>query len=139
MYLVIRQRFYVVFDVFRVGCDHRAVVVISCFRGFVALVRNARIENVGQSLADQPFDMTVREFCRVAFGFARDRFNTKFVDLSRRFWGQNGAVTQFPEEDRPERVVFIHIQDTWDADGTARRQIGGQRFIIEHTVVFIVK
>ena len=93
MYLVIRQGFYVVFDVFRVGCDHRAVVVISCFRGFVALVGNARIENVGQSLADQPFDMTVREFCRVAFGFARDRFNTKFVDLSRRFWGQNGAVT----------------------------------------------
>ena len=29
----------------------------------------------------------------LAFGFARDRFNTKFVDLSRRFWGQNGAVT----------------------------------------------
>ena len=72
MYLVIRQGFYVVFDVFRVGCDHRAVVVISCFRGFVALVGNARIENVGQSLADQPFDMTVREFCRVALGFARD-------------------------------------------------------------------
>ena len=37
---------YVVFDVFRVGGDHRAVVVVSCFRGFVALVRNARIENV---------------------------------------------------------------------------------------------
>ena len=92
MYLVIRQGFYVVFDVFRVGCDHRAVVVISCFRGFVALVRNARIENVGQSLADQPCDMAVRELCRVAFGLARDRLNTQFVDLSGRLWGQNGAV-----------------------------------------------
>ena len=72
MDIKLSELFHIVFDVFRVGCDHRAVVVISRFRGFVALVRNARIENVGQSLADQPFDMTVREFCRVALGFARD-------------------------------------------------------------------
>mgnify|MGYP007012338829 CR=1 FL=1 len=64
MYLVIRQGFYVVFDVFRVGCDHRAVVVISRLPGFRCARKERTDRNVGQSLADQPFDMTVREFCR---------------------------------------------------------------------------
>ena len=45
MYLVIRQGFYVVFDVFRVGCDHRAVVVVSGTRNLFPLVRNTRIED----------------------------------------------------------------------------------------------
>ncbi len=83
MYLADPSGFvHVVLDVFRVGCDHRAVVVVSCFRELVALVRNARIEDVRQPWRISHVDMTVREFCRVALGLTRDGLDTQLVDLS---------------------------------------------------------
>ncbi len=60
--------------------------------------------------------MAVRQFGRVALGFAGDRLDTELVDLAARGRGEYHAVSQLRKEGVPERIVLIHIQDTRDAD-----------------------
>ena len=65
---------------------------------------------------DQPHDMTVCQFCRVTFGLTWDGFDTQRVNLPAGFWRKNDFVTKFREERKPEWVILVHIQNTWNAD-----------------------
>ena len=72
----------VILDVFRVGSDNRAVIVVDCPLEFLAFIGHTGIENVPHALIEQPFYVTVRKLGRIALGFARDRLDSQFIDLS---------------------------------------------------------
>ena len=93
--------------------------MVVCIRKLVALVRNRRIENKIYILVDQPGNMTVRQFRRVAFGFAWNRINAEFVDFSCGLRRENHTETELLKERCPERIVFIHVQYTRKSDGPA--------------------
>ena len=48
---------------------------------FIALVRNAWVENVFHTFVDQPLYMSVSQFCRVAFRLTWNGLNTEFIML----------------------------------------------------------
>ena len=129
----------VILDVFSVGGDHRAVKMISCVGGLVALIRNAGVKYVFNALLYQPLDMPVYQFCRVTLGFTRYGFNSQLVNLPCGLGGQDGPEPQFFKENSPERIILIHIENTRDSHGSPRGHIGRQWFKIEHSVVFIFK
>ena len=66
--MVVVEAFHVVFDVLRIGGDHGAVIVVACIRGFVPLIGDAGVEDPLYPVFDQPFDVSVHQLCRVAFG-----------------------------------------------------------------------
>ena len=73
---------YVVFDIFCIRSNNRAVVVIACIRELFALIRDTWIEDGVDALFDQPCNVSVGKFCRITLRLTRDGFNTKFVNLS---------------------------------------------------------
>ncbi|CCZ42651.1 unknown [Clostridium sp. CAG:122] len=81
-YLIITQFLNIVFYIFTVGCDDRAVVVVSSVRHFDTLIRNTRVEYVFKSLSYKPCNMTVCEFCRITFRLTWNRLDTEFINLS---------------------------------------------------------
>ena len=76
------DRIHVVLDILRVGGHDRAVVVVVGLFKFIPLVRNRRIENVFYAFVDQPLDMSVGKFRRIALGFTWDGLDAQLVDLS---------------------------------------------------------
>ena len=76
------QFFDIILDVFRIGSNDRAVVMVVGIRCFVAFIRNTRIPDKFNIIFNQPFDMSVCEFSRITFGFTRNGFDTKLVNLS---------------------------------------------------------
>ena len=91
----LRELFHIVFDVFCVGGNHRAVVVVACLRCLVALVRNARIEDIAHTLTDQPGNMAVHQLCRVALRLTRDGLDAKLIDLSSGLRRKDDTEAQF--------------------------------------------
>ena len=99
----------IVFDIFRIGSHHGAVVVIARTWSFVSFIRNTGIENELLSLVNQPLDMSVYELCRVALGLGGNGFNPHFVNLLVGRGGEHRTETELLKENRPERIIFIHI------------------------------
>ena len=58
---------HVIFDIFRIGCNNRTVVMIACARYFIALIEKGRIEDIRNTLLNQPCNMSVRQFGRITF------------------------------------------------------------------------
>ena len=54
MHLFFFQRLYVVLDIFRIGGDHGAVIVVACLRAFIALIGDAGVEDKLHALSDEP-------------------------------------------------------------------------------------
>ena len=52
--LFLFQGFYIIFNVFRIGGDHGAVIMVSGLRAFVAFIGDAGIEDKLHTLADEP-------------------------------------------------------------------------------------
>ena len=128
---------HIIFDVFSIGCNHWAVIMIVCIFKFFPFIRNARIENKGHSLIDQPFHMSMCQFCRITFRFTWNRFDSEFINLTARRWREHNAELQFMEESKPERVIFIHVQDTRETDRSAYGFLFGKRLIAEATFAFV--
>ena len=64
--------------------------------------------------------MPMRKFCRITFGFAWNGFNTQFIDFSGWTAGDSTTrIAKFGKESKPERIIFVHIQYTWNTDRTA--------------------
>ena len=82
IHLPVYDRVHIVFDIFRIRSNDRTVVVVVGFFKFVPLVRNRRIEDMFYTFVDQPLDMSMGEFRRIALGFAGNRLDAKLVDLS---------------------------------------------------------
>ena len=55
------------FNVFRIGSNDRAVVMIVGVRRFVLFVRHARIPDGLDALLQQPHHMAVGNLCRITF------------------------------------------------------------------------
>ena len=73
---------HVILDVFCIGSNDRAVIMIDCIRKLITLIRHARIENKFHAFFDQPADMSMCKLCRITFGFTRNRLNTQLINLS---------------------------------------------------------
>ena len=74
----------VVFNIFRIGSNDRTVVMVDRIFKLCPFIRNTRIENIVYALFDQPGHMTMGQFCRIAFGFTGNGFDSKFINLSGR-------------------------------------------------------
>ena len=88
------QALDVIFNIFRIGGDDRAVVVVACLRKLGALIRDARVENVFDAFFYKPLDVSVCELCRIAFRFTRDGFDTEFIDFPGRSRGEYDPILQ---------------------------------------------
>ena len=133
-----RERLDIVPDVLRIGRNDRAVIVVRGLLDLLVLVRNAGIEDEFAAFLQQPFDMTVRELRGVALGFGRDRLDAEFIDLMRSGRREHDAVAELPEEDRPERIVLIHVQHARNAHGAAESLLLGKRFVVEDPLHLII-
>ena len=127
--------FHVVFQILRVGDHDGAVVVILCAGGLLMLVEHAGVENGFDSLIDEPLDVTVGELGGVALGFRGDGLHAKLIDFPAGLGGEDYPEAQFPEECRPEGVVFVHIQHSGNADDAPDGIF--QRGIVEHPLQLI--
>ncbi len=106
-------------------------------RELISLVWDTRVENERNSLMDQPGHMSVRKFCRVTFGFAWDGLDAKLIYLSGGWRRKYHAIFQSREKFKPEWIIFVHIEDTRDADGTSYCFICLQWFAVKQKFVFI--
>ena len=132
------QIFHIVFDIFVIGCNDRAVIVVICRCAVTSFVNDTRVENCFHALFDEPFYMTMYQFSRVANRFGRDGFHPHFEDHFAGVGRQYHFVAQFCEECMPERIVFIHIQGTGDTDLASCCRLCCQGFIvIEQSVAFV--
>ena len=127
--------FHVVFQILRVGDHDGAVVMILRAGGLLMLIEYAGVEDGLDALVDEPLHMAVGELGGVALGFRGDGLHAKFIDFPAGLGGEDYPEAQFPEECRPEGVVFVHIQHSGNADDAP----GGifQREIVEHPLQLI--
>ena len=125
---------HVVFNDFRVRHDHGAVKVI-IFAAFLRAVLDARIENTVDFLFQQIGYVPVDEFGRIAGRVGRNSVHCFLEEVLRRLIGKDDFIPEFGKECKPERIVFVHIENAGNADGTARRFF--KRFVVrEEAVVF---
>ena len=78
------QLFHIIFNILRIGGNHRTVVVVSSVRLFVPLIGNAGIENSLHALGNKPGDVSVDNLGRIAFRLAGNGFNSQLINLSGR-------------------------------------------------------
>ena len=108
-------------------------MVVGIFK-FIPFIWNRRIENVFDSVVDQPLNMSVSQFCRITFGFTWNGFDTEFVNFfsieDRR---EYDTESEFGEKCKPEWIIFVHVKYTGNSDYSSRGIFFGKRFIIENT------
>ena len=76
------QLLHVVFDIFRIGGDHRTVIMVSGPLDLLSFIRNTRIEDEGDIILYKPCNMAVGQLGRIAFGFTGDCFKSQFIYVS---------------------------------------------------------
>ena len=79
------------------------------------------------------------KFGRVTFRLARDTVDTELVNLSRRLRRQYNGKAELFEERSPERIILVHVQNTWNTNRSAGRFLCGKRFVVKQSLVFIFK
>ena len=133
------QRLHVIFNVFRIGGDHGAVVVVACVRALIALIGDAGVEDELYALLDEPGHMSVYQLGRITLGFAGDGFDSQLIELPGGLGRQHHMVAQLLKEHSPEGEVFIHVEHPGNAYRTAVRLVHGQGFVVKHPVVLVIK
>ena len=108
-------------------------------REFISLIRDARVEDEWNTLFDQPGHMSVGKFGRVTFRLAWDGLDTELIYLSGGRRREYHAVFQSREKFKPERIVFVHIEDTRDADRASVSFVCFQRLAVKQKLVLIFK
>ena len=83
--------------------------------------------------------MSVNKLCRITFWLTRNRFYTKLIYFSAWCRWENDLKTEFPEKYSPERIIFIHVKNSWDSNNTSRCIIGCKSLIWKYFFIFIVK
>ena len=127
--------FHVVFQILRVGDHDGAVVMILRAGGLLMLIEYAGVEDGLDALVDEPLHMAVGELGGVALGFRGDGLHAKLIDFPAGLGGEDYPEAQFPEECRPEGVIFVHIQHSGNADDAPAGIF--QRGIVEHPLQLI--
>ena len=133
------QFFHIILDIFRIRGNDRTVIMVIGIRELISFIWDCRIENEMYTLLNQPFNVPMSQLSRIAFGLAWNGFNTQFINLSGRCRGEHHTITKFSEELEPERIILIHIQDSWNTDGAAESLFLRQRLIGEEQLVFKFK
>ena len=135
----VHDRIHVVLDVFRIGSDDRAVVVVVGILKLIALVRDGRIEDALHAFIDEPLYMSVGQLRRITLGFTGDRFNSQLVDLPRGSGREYDPEAEFCEKCKPERIVLIHVEHTRDSDHAPFCFGLFERSVVEVAVELVVK
>ncbi len=106
--------------------------MVVCRLKFAALIKKGRIKNKVNPFMNQPTDMPMRQFRRITFGFAGDRFDAKRINIMVGQRGEDHLIPKFCKKSKPERVIFIHVQYPGDTYPPPFCHIGGKRFITEN-------
>ena len=130
---------HVILDIFRIGSNDRAIVMVDCIRELISLIRDTWVEDKFHAIADQPCHMSVSKFCRVALGLTWDGLNTQLIDLTCGSRRENHLIFQFSKECIPERIVLKHVQHTWDTNLSSGCLVRRKRFVGKDPLIFIVK
>ncbi len=69
MHLSLCHGLHVIADIFCIGDNHRAVIVVLSLAGLLMFIEDTGMENGLDALLYQPFHLTVGQLGRVAFGF----------------------------------------------------------------------
>ena len=136
-HFAVRDLLHVIADVFRIGGDDRAVVVVVRRGKLCALIEEGRIENKIHPFFDQPHDVSVSDLGRIAGGLAGNRLYAHLVDPVCRERRENYAEAQLREENSPEGIVLVHVQDTGNTDSASGRLIRGKRMVAEDPAEFV--
>ncbi len=100
---------YIILNVFRIGRNDGAVVVVAGIGKLIALVRNTRIKNPCHTVLNQPGNMSVGQLGRIAFGLTGDGFNAQFINLSRGIGRGDKMEFQLFKQHGPEGKILVHI------------------------------
>ena len=128
---------HVVLNVLCIGGNDRTVVMVDCVREFVALVRNAGVENKFHAVFQKPGHMSVGKLGRIALGLTWNGLDSKLINLSGGGRGKHYLVFQFCKEGIPERIILKHIQYTRDTYLASHRLLRGKWLVGEQTLVLI--
>ena len=79
--------------------------------------------------------MTVNVFGRVADRVGRNRFHPLVILLLAALRRQDGPEAQLLKEGRPQRVVFIHIEDPGQANRPVFGQFTAERAVLKELLV----
>jgi len=101
---------------------------------FITFIKESGIENEIDLLVNEPADMSVSQLCRVTFGFTRNGFNAKLINLTIGYRRENHTVAELLKEGCPERIIFVHVKHTWNADRATCGFFGRKRFITEDSL-----
>ena len=130
---------HIILDVFRIGGDDRAVVMIAGIRRLISFVKESGIEDEVNTLLNQPGYMSMGQLGRIAFGFAGDGFDSQLIDAVRGAGGENHLIFQFCKKGIPERIILIHVQHAGNPHTSSFRFICRQRFIGKQPFQLIFK
>ena len=117
---------------------YRAVVVVVGVGYQVLFVADARIEDGFHTLAQQPFDVSVHKFGRIADVFGCDGFDACFEQFMRASSGNHHFEAQRGEQCEPERIVFVHVEYARNADFAAGCVFVGESAVSEATLVLVI-
>ncbi len=120
----------IVLDILGVAGDDRAVIVIVGVGEFIPLVGNAGVEDEVHALVYEPLDVAVGDLRRVAGILRGNGLNAQLVDLPRGPGRKDGLELEVLEEDGPEGVVLVHIENPRQAHGPADSLFIGQGLIV---------
>ena len=129
----------VILDVFRIGSNDGAVVMVVRIRELFPLVRNARIEDLLDALTDEPGHMTVSQLGGIALGLTGDGLDAQLVHFVGGGRCEDDPVFQLREEGEPERVVLVHVQNSRNTDLSALCLVCLQRCVTEEEFILIFK
>ena len=126
LHLVLREDLiHIRFDIFRIRCDHRAVIAVR-----TALIRplvDAGIPDEIRMVLCKICHMRVCELRREALGIRWDRLHRFCRDLADLLRGCEDTIAEASEEGMPEGEVLIHIEHARDADRAALRFLRRKR------------
>ncbi len=130
---------YVVLDVLRIGRHNGTVVMVVRLIVFRPLIEEGRIENkIRVHLVDEPLHVPVRNLGRVAFGLGGDGLDAHFINGMGGKRREDNPIPEFGEEDRPEGVVLVHVQNPRNADRAANGLLLREGLVAEQTFQLVL-
>ena len=117
---------------------HRAIVVVVGVGYQVLFVADARVEDVFHTLVQQPFDVSVHKFGRIANVFGCDGFDASFEQFVRASSGNHHFEAERGEQCEPERIVLVHVEYARNADFAAGCFLVGESAVGEATLVLVI-
>ena len=137
--MLLFQRFHVVLDCLRIGGHNGTVIMIIRMLLFLHFIEDTGIENGLDPFMNQIHDMTMNQFSGIADRFGRNGLHPLFKGFLGGTRRDLHAKAQFCKECKPEGIVFVHIQSSWQANHAPLRLFFRERLIIrEKTTILIV-